>query len=407
MPSSSAAIPMPEVRPRPTPLAALWFGLQFVWGALLAVSLQSRSAALAPQSAVWAYALIAAIGALVATLVQLVVGPLSDRSRARAGTRVAFYRTGVVLAVPAIVWFYLAPDYTNLVAAFFLVQFAMNVATGPYQAVIPDYVAPDEAGAASSRMSVFQSLGNAGGLLAAGFIADLRVVAAVLVAMLLGSYAITARHIARLRPHPVRSVRVRIDAPFRTLLASRGAINLGFYTLLGFLFFYVKQSLNVSDVRTQTALLFLTFTLCGVAGALIAARPADRFDKRGVVIVANGLVAIALITLALTGSLGVAYFAAAVAGTAWGAYFTADWALACTLLPRNAMGAAMGVWNVASAAPQIVAPLLAAPLVEKFNARSAGSGPRAAIVLAIVEFTIGALWLYRLPPAAGAGERAA
>lgn len=238
-------------------------------------------------------------------------------------------------------------------------------------------------------------------------IADLRVVAAVLVAMLLGSYAITARHIARLRPHPVRSVRVRIDAPFRTLLASRGAINLGFYTLLGFLFFYVKQSLNVSDVRTQTALLFLTFTLCGVAGALIAARPADRFDKRGVVIVANGLVAIALITLALTGSLGVAYFAAAVAGTAWGAYFTADWALACTLLPRNAMGAAMGVWNVASAAPQIVAPLLAAPLVEKFNARSAGSGPRAAIVLAIVEFTIGALWLYRLPPAAGAGERAA
>ena len=398
---------MAEIQPRPTPLAALWFGLQFVWGALLAVSLQSRSEALAPHSAVWAYALIAAIGALVATLVQLVVGPLSDRSRARVGSRVAFYRTGVVLAVPAIVWFYLAPDYTNLVAAFFLVQLAMNVATGPYQAVIPDYVAPDRAGAASSRMSIFQSLGNAGGLLVAGFISDARIVAAVLVTILLGSYAITARHIAGLRAHSVRRVRVRIDASFRTLLASRGAINLGFYTLLGFLFFYVKQSLNVSDVRTQTALLFLTFTLCGVAGALIAARPADRFDKRSVVMIANGLVALALLTLALTHTLGVAYVAAALAGAAWGAYFTADWALACTLLPRDAMGAAMGVWNVASAVPQIIAPLLAAPLVEQLNARAAGSGPRGAIVLAIVEFTIGALWLYRLPPTVRAGQRAA
>ena len=398
---------MPERRARPLPLAALWFGLQFVWGALLAISLQARSEALAPQSAVWAYALIAAAGAIVATIVQLVVGPLSDRSRARSGTRVAFYRTGVVLAVPAIVWFYLAPDYAGLVGAFFVVQVAMNVATGPYQAVIPDYVAPEHAGAASSRMSVLQSLGNAGGLLAAGFIADLRIVAAVLVTMLLGSYAVTARHIATLQSRPVRAESVRIDATFRTLLASRGAINLGFYTLLGFLFFYVRQSLDVGDVRTQTALLFLTFTLCGVAGALLGASPADRFEKRSVVMAANALVAVALITLVITHTLAMAYGAAALAGAAWGAYFTADWALACTLLPREAMGAAMGIWNIASAVPQIVAPLLAAPLVERMNAVSAGSGPRAAIALAVVEFTIGALWLYRLPRSQATGAHAA
>lgn len=395
---------MSEVRARPLPLAAFWFGLQFVWGALLAVSLQSRSETLAPQSAVWAYALIAAVGAIVATIVQLLVGPLSDRSRERAGTRIAFYRTGVVLAVPAIIWFYLAPNYTNLVAAFFLVQVAMNIATGPYQAVIPDYVAPDAAGAASSRMSVFQSLGNAGGLLAAGFIADLRVVAALLVATLVGSYAITARHIARLPARRVRAVGVRVGPAFRTLLASRGAINLGFYTLLGFLFFYVRQSLGVSDVRTQTALLFLTFTLCGVAGALLGARPADRFDKRAVVMAANTLVVIALGTLVLAHTLPVAYAAAALAGIAWGAYFTADWALACTLLPREAMGAAMGVWNIASSVPQIAAPLIAAPLVERINTLSPGNGPRAAIALAILEFTIGAVWLYRLPAIAPTGE---
>jgi MFS family permease len=166
-------------------------------------------------------------------------------------------------------------------------------------------------------------------------------------------------------------------------------------------FFFVAQSLGVppAGVRTATALLFLTFTLANVLGAIVGAKPVDRFDKRAVVFMANGVVAIGLLALMLTAKLTWALLFAGLAGIAWGVYFIADWALACTLLPRNTMASAMAVWNIAATLPQIVAPLITTPIVERVNAFAPGTGPRVAIGLAIVEFTIGALWLYRLPTA--------
>lgn len=68
------------------------------------------------------------------------------------------------------------------------------------------------------------------------------------------------------------------------------------------------------------------------------------------------------------------------------------------------MASAMGIWNVATAIPQVVAPpLVTAPLIRGLDARSPGLGPRGAIVLAILELTLGALWLWRLSAAGAVG----
>lgn len=380
-------------------LAALWFGVQFVWGAILAVSLQVRSTALAPHDGLAAYSVIASLGALVGMVTQLGSGPLADRTFARRGNRRAFYAAGVGVAVPAVLWFYLAPSYPQLVAAFFALQFGMNVLGGPYAAIVPDYVTPQHAGAASSWMGMLQAVGNVCGLLVAGFIENRAVIAMLLVAGLVTSWIVTARATARSVPAAAAREPFAFSRAFRTLLGSRMAINFGFYTLLGFLFFFVAGSLNVpaGAVRTTTALLFLTFTLGNVFGALAGAKPVDRFDKRAVVFAANGVVGVGLLGLMLTTSVGWAFAFAAIAGIAWGTYFIADWALACTVLPRNAMAFAMGVWNIAATLPQIAAPIITAPIVERVNAGAPGVGPRVAIGLAIIEFTVGALWLYRLP----------
>jgi predicted MFS family arabinose efflux permease len=105
--------------------------------------------------------------------------------------------------------------------------------------------------------------------------------------------------------------------------------------------------------------------------------------------------------LALAPRLDVAVVGSACAGLAWGAFFTADWALACTVLPQSAMASAMGIWNMASTIPQVLAPLVTAPLIAWGDGRHAGYGPRLAVVLTVVEFTIGALWLWRLPGSPG------
>jgi hypothetical protein len=63
------------------------------------------------------------------------------------------------------------------------------------------------------------------------------------------------------------------------------------------------------------------------------------------------------------------------------------------------MATAMGIWNVATALPQVIAPLLTAPLVTRLSAAHAGSGPRAALLLALAEFAVGGAAIWRLPRA--------
>jgi MFS family permease len=248
-------------------------------------------------------------------------------------------------------------------------------------------------------MGTLQAVGNAGGLLVAGFIANQAIVAGVLALVLAAAWFVTARATSVRRAGRAPREPLRFGRDFRTLVASRCAINFGFYTLLGFLFFFVAQSLGTpaAAIRTTTALLFLTFTLANVVGAALAAKPADRYDKRAVVLVANGVVAAGLLLLAAAPNATWAFVAAALAGAAWGAYFIADWSLACVILPRSAMASSMSVWNIAATLPQIAAPALTTPIVERVNAMAPGAGARVAILLAIGEFTLGALWLYRLP----------
>ena len=56
----------------------------------------------------------------------------------------------------------------------------------------------------------------------------------------------------------------------------------------------------------------------------------------------------------------------------------------------------MGIWNLAATAAQIVAPGITAPLVRIADARSAGLGPRLALLCVIVEFALGTLVLWRV-----------
>ncbi|HTJ25719.1 MAG TPA: MFS transporter [Candidatus Limnocylindria bacterium] len=381
-------------------LGFFWFGIQAVWTAILGVVLQERATALSAHP-VGAYAALAAVGAGCAAVVQVVAGLLSDRHRARTGSRRLFYRLGVALAVPAIVALPIVPSLGWLWAATLLLQLGMNVGGGPYQAIVADYVEPERIGRASSCMSVHQFLGSVVGLLLTTLLHG-PFLGCALAACLVAGWRLTDTHVASLPRSREAAAPLRLDAAARTVLASRALINVGFYTLFGFLFFFVRESLGVADARTTTGVLFLAFTIAGVAGAALAGAPADRLDKRVVVSVACAAIAIAVGAFAAAPSVAVALACAVGAGAAWGAFFTADWAIAYAVLPRAAMASAMGVWNLAAAIPQVVAPAITAPLVNALDTRSAGLGPRIALLCVIVEFALGTAWLWRLRLSASA-----
>jgi MFS family permease len=394
-------------RPRLQRLTAFNFGIQLVWGAILAVSLQARCMVLTSVDAVQSYAFIAALGASIAAAVQILAGLASDWYVRRGGNRMLFYQTGTAATLPFLFWFYLAPSLAQFFAAFLGLQVAMNAASGPYQAAIPDHVPFDQHGTASSWVSVFQSLGAAAGLLLAGFVARPLVLAGLLAGGFAGSAAwsmlpcgVAGIQPLRGDPEPQFFSSSSLSSVLAMLVLSRGCINIGFYTLLGFLIFFVRDSLGVvtpAAQRMDAALIFLTFTLTGVFGAVAAARPADRYDKRRVILVANGVVMLGLLMLVVTNSLTIAWSAAALAGVGWGAFTVADWAIACAVLPRTARATATGIWNLASVTPQILAPLIAAPLILFGDRFGTGVGVRCAMLLAFLAFLLGTLWIQRIP----------
>ena len=257
-------------------------------------------------------------------------------------------------------------------------------------------------------MSIYQFSGSVIGLLAATLLHGIAL-GIVLALVLLVTAVVSSLAALKSTAVVTASAPLRLNSAARTVIASRSLINLGFYTLFGFLFFFVRESLGVADPRTTTGILFLAFTIAGIAGAAIAGRPADRIDKRVVVSIACAAIAIAVGAFALAPTVALALVCAIGAGAAWGAFFTADWAIAYAVLPASALAAAMGVWNLAAALPQVLAPLLTAHIVDAVDARHYGAGPRVALALVVVEFILGTVWLWRLRmPAAnslGARER--
>jgi len=349
-----------NVTPQPARIAALWFGIQAVWSAILGVFLQSRITLLAPDDALRAYGIIAAGGAAVAAIVQVLAGWWSDRRLAAVGHRREFYAAGIALSVVALGVFFRAPALAWLASGFVALQIGMNVAGGPYQAALPDALPASNGGRAAAWMSTYSFAGSVTGLIVAATLGG-AIAGVALAVVLLVSAAVTLRHVRLLPAVRIRPAPLRITRDIVVLLCSRGAINVGFYTLFGFLFFFVRESLHVADARTTTGVLFIAFTVAGVGGAALAARPADRYDKRAVVGVAALAIALAVAAFAAAPNLTVAFVAAVGSGVAWGAFFTADWAIAYALLPRGALAAALGVWNLAAVVPQIIAPALTAP----------------------------------------------
>ncbi|HZZ65814.1 MAG TPA: MFS transporter [Candidatus Baltobacteraceae bacterium] len=389
-------MPLNTTRAKPGLLGLFWFGIQMVWGALLGVSLQARASQLVPANAVSAYGELAMAGAAAAAVTQIAAGIISDRRRTCGSRRIEFYLSGAIAAAAAIFWFYSAHRFGELLAAFIALEIAMNVAIGPYQAAIPDSVPLAQFGTASSWMAALQSAGNAAGAVLAGLVARSEIVALTLSTVLVVSCAATSRHVQHLALAAVGTDRVRITRPFVDLFISRALAYVGFYTVLGYLYFYVAAG-PYSNAKTVTALLLLVFTLCGTAGAAACGLSAAKMDRRLLASIGGGFFIAALCSFLLASAAAAVAASAALAGAAWGAFLTADWALGCGLLPRRALATAMGVWNLALILPQILAPALATAVLRACGALHSPAAGRMAFGLAAVEVFAGILWIWRLP----------
>lgn len=382
-------------------LSAFWLGVSIHWAAFLTIVMQVRVAELVPDAVKGTYlAWLAAAGAFISTVIELVAGPISDRSTSRWGRRRPFIVWGTLLTLPFIFLFMTTPTFALLVLAFVAIQLFLNWANGPYQAVIPDYVPPERHGLASAYMGMMTLVGNLIGLALAGltlteppllfasypYATRLMIVGTLLGACLLLTMLWTVLGMRepqwqpqhpderRLRLHHFVNIWMRDYPNFRLVVLSRFMLNMGFYTVLFFLEYYLRDTMGLGQRAPQGAFIVMSIaTLTGVLGNWWAGVQADRASKKTVIYQTILLMGVATLLFFFAPSLGWVYLLGGVFGFAWGAFSAVDWALASNLVPNNESGRYMAIWHIAMTVPQVFAPLIAGPLGDWIN-REYGMG---------------------------------
>jgi len=416
--SGSAALTRPAVRrsggfPVSDQFAVslLWFALFANWLTVVPVIIPDQISAILGADAAAKEGIsgsILAIGAVMALVMAPVAGALSDRVRNAKGRRRPFLVAGMIgtcVALALLVPFGAGSNILFYALAILNLQFWWNWACGPYAGLIPDVVPAAAQPSASAWMNIMSILGTftGNGIAVALYVHGHPGPAILgLIAINLACLVVT---LARVREPPAagadRSFRLgpfvrsfwlppAMHQNFYRVLVTRLFANLGVWSVLTFLLFYLQDVVGVAEPGRVLPVVLGIGALVGIPASLVAARLARVYGIVAIVratswMMAGAAIAYVLIALhphwLLMASIAFVYF------SGWGAYQAVDWALALRVLPKSeAAGKDMGIWHVALVLPQILGPASIGWIIS--GAKWAVSA-RFAYVLA---FAIAALW---------------
>lgn len=393
-------------------LSVHWFSLNFHWGALLTVAVPSEVLRFTSEAAQGrGLAAIFGLGAAVALVTMPLAGAASDRSTSPLGRRRPYIVAGAVLNALAILAFARAPSFGWLIAAYAVVQFANNLGGSAYSGLIPDLVPPEQRGAASGVMGLMTMLGTVAGAVVAGLLMERGRGGALytsIAAVLLGTTVLTVWKVretpqGQAPPFALNAflrgfwVDPRTVPDFAWLFASRFLTLMGFYTLLAFLQFFLKDVLRVPHFKEATGWV----TSAVVAGALVSAFVAgwisDRLGRRGIASGAGGLMAAMCAIFLLAPSLEFMLALGVVFGLGYGAFLSVEWALATDVLPsREAAARFLGLWGISATLPQVIGPTAGGLLLDPLNAARSGVGYVVLFLIGTGYFVAGALVIWKI-----------
>ena len=377
---------------------AYWFGRGAHWRAILLSLLFAGATLVAGKDAVLLQGQVMTAGGILALLMPIVGGWLSDRTASRWGRRRPWMVVGTSINVLGLGLLAVAATPALFFIAFLLVQASNNLAEGAYAGVIPDVIPSERRGQASSLLGVMEQLGSVAGLsVVVGVFALLgqtrmavilsyAVLAMMLVAGLVAAVTAIDESSARRVPArlPVRPATILSGAAQRTrglqlrdflspfkdndffwVFTTRAFVTLGLVITVGVMPSSFAEVVGLPNPTMASAAFGLTVVLVAVASALWSGARSDRVGRRKrFVYISSGLqaaVAIVLL-LSLTRSVPLIFGLGLVYGLGFGAYTAVDWALACDVLPnrKDAAGKDMGLWHASLTVPTVVGPAILA-----------------------------------------------
>ena len=409
-------------------LSVWWLPFNCLWTALLTQGLQVRVEHLAPPEAKGgALATLTAIGAALTLASQVFAGPLSDRCSHPLGRRRPFLLVGTFASLPFLFAFAWLENFWSVVVSFALLQWFLNLAAAPTRALLPDLVPSEKHGSASAQIGLWSLFGQVLGMVSVGVLLSptfwkklnyempketaetlgLRLFAASVAVLLLLASALTATLPDRPAPKSSQSLAQSVIAAYRFplkehadflwLLASRFLLNLGFYTAVAFMRWFLADSLKVDDPAKATMELGLLVTVVSVPSVLIGGKLADKMSKRKLCIVASIVAGVGGLSFVAATNFTMTKLPAILFGVGSGVFAVANWALAVNLMPKGEGGKFFALWQFAFTLPQVFGPAISGKLGDFVNAAlGSGVGWRAVLLLCVFEMLVGAILLLKV-----------
>lgn len=356
-------------------------------------------------------------GLIVAVLWQPIIGTISDHTSSAWGRRIPYFILGSVLAILCLYTIALAPAFIFVVGGVLVIQVASNTVQGPWQALIPDFIPPDQRGMASGIKAALDILSFvvgrqvSGRLIAAGnVVGAVSATSAVYIATLL--LTIVAAHEPRsTEPQPKRSISQTLTQAFRVDWKAHPAfpwwfVNRflfwgGFIALNTFMLFYMIDVVRMTEAEAQrfVADLSTTIGLVLMVVTLPSGWFSDRYGRKPLVAAAGLLAATGTILLLLVRTKSLLTLAGGVIGLSVGTFLSANWALVTDIVPEREAARYLGIANIASAGGSAAARLIGGVMIDPLN-RLMGNltaGYISLYALAALAFLMGTAAVLRLP----------
>ncbi|MBB2945121.1 MFS family permease [Actinoplanes lutulentus] len=343
-------------------VAAGWFGP-------IQILLPEQAARLAGEDGKEALlAFVTAWGAAVSMVANPLWGILSDRIGSR---RLPIFLAGTVVGIAGLLVLAGADTRSTMVIGWCLVQAGLNGPLAALAAMIGDRVPERQRGTVGAIFGVAQIVGVVLGTavaVAVGQGAPGYIAVAIAVPAFGAALLIMHRDgpVSRAETSKIKwSVITRPGGQFAWAWVIRFLLNLSNALVLVYLFYYLSDSVGVADPALWVLILTVVNVLfAGIVGGFGGVL-SDKWVRRRIFVAAAAVIIAAGSTvLALVPLTAVVIVASALVGVGWGAYIAVDMAVITHVLPDAETRATMlGVANIAGTLPQLIAPVIAAPIV--------------------------------------------
>jgi len=334
------------------------------------------------EGKVGALGLVTGVGALVAVVATPLAGALSDRTTSRFGRRLPWLVGGTLLGAVALVVLSRQSTVVGVLFGWAAAQAFFNAAYAGLTAEVPDHVPVEQRGTVSGWFGLPQAVGVVVGVaLVTSFtttvVAGYLLIAAVIVALVVPFAAVTRDPVLDPADRPTLAltkgwwIDPRRFPDFGWAWLTRFLISLGNALGTLYLLYFLRDKVHYEQLfpgrsaEDGVLVLILIYAAGAVATAVGGGMWSDRTGRRKPLVIVSSLVmAAGAVLLAVWPTWTASMVAAALLGIGYGVYMAVDTALVTQVLPAATdRGKDLGIVNIANAAPQVLAPALAAPVV--------------------------------------------